>query len=102
MKVDISKLLQESNQIDQFITQQVSSLSKELLITKPNAKTWSVVEVLQHLNLVSELYFTQFESELAKIAQEDLGDEIFGEQKISWTAGQMANLMKPKGKKRKF
>jgi len=102
MIVNISKVLQESNLIDEFIKNEVDSISPERLATKPNPETWSIIEVIQHLNLVSDLYYPRFESAIKKLNTQAFEGEIADNQKVSWIAGQLANMMKPKGNKRKL
>lgn len=99
MKVHLLDLLQQSNKIDHFIDTQIKSLPDETRKMKVNEDTWSVIEVIEHLNLVFELYHPRI-SEVLNTAKPR--QEVTEISKASWKAGLFVSMMEPKGQKRKY
>lgn len=98
----IERLLFQSN----AIVEQIKSISEtnadEQLLRKNSAKSWSVVEVVDHLNKVYDVYLENFNDALAHAP--DLVGEINEESRHKRTIlGRLSIFsMRPKGSKRKF
>ncbi|MFY0606585.1 MAG: DinB family protein [Cyclobacteriaceae bacterium] len=54
---------QSQSHLDQVKTQ-ISGLDDDQLNWKPNDKTWSILEVIEHLSIVYDLYFPKFDKVL--------------------------------------
>lgn len=100
MKTTLEQILQRSNGIRRFIETEVMNLPGDVLIRKPNEKSWSAIEVVDHLNKVYDKYLDNFE--LAINVAEDLPDAAEPSHKSSFLGWMGAYTMKPKGRKRKF
>ncbi|MFK7952095.1 MAG: DinB family protein [Ekhidna sp.] len=99
MEVNFEYLLQQSNQMKNYIERNVSALSVEKLNWKESPKKWSVLEVVSHLNKVYNKYHENFEQAISDAPKTDTD-----RQRMQRTIlGRMSIYsMKPKGKKRKF
>jgi hypothetical protein len=100
MEVNYEKMLQQSNQIKNYIKVDVASLPEEQLTRKPNEKKWSALEVVEHLNKVYPVYLDNFRNAIE--SADDLAENE--EQQMQRTIiGRLAVFTnKPKGKKRRF
>ncbi|WP_420317582.1 DinB family protein [Ekhidna sp.] len=100
MEVNYEKLLQDSNQIKNYIKADIAARPAEQLTHKVSLKKWSAVEVVEHLNKVYDVYLDNFQKaiddaeELTEQANPQMRRTILGRLSI------YAN--KPKGKKRRF
>ena len=92
-------LLERSNKIKNRIVNEVASMDQEQLTRKESPKKWSVIEVVDHLNKVYDVYLDNFKKEL------DAAPRLDGQvQKYQRTLlGRLSVYTnKPKGAKRKF
>lgn len=56
MEANFERLLQESNMLAHFVKEEVVTLEPGTLAQKPGVDQWSVIEVVDHLNLVYDKY----------------------------------------------
>ena len=92
-------LLHRSNKIKIRILDDIANLSNSTLIVKESPKEWSVIEVVDHLNKVYDIYLDNFEKSIGS------APPLNGEaQKFQRTIlGRLSVYTnKPKGTKRKF
>lgn len=101
MNNHLEKQLQHSNLNLQFIQSEVYPLSESSLSWKESEKKWSVLEVIDHLNKVYELYFPNFQKAIEKAHAHSIGEP---NEKVQRTfLGKLSiYTMKPKGNKRRF
>ncbi|MEM9325498.1 MAG: DinB family protein [Bacteroidota bacterium] len=99
MKVNFLQLLQESNQIDECLEKEVMLLSDEDLRLRPDDKSWSVIEVIDHLNLTFDLYKPRLDQAFSG-AEERI--EVREEVSLRATRSLMIQSVAPKGNKRPF
>ena len=98
MKVNFLQLLHESHQIDEYI-EEVTQLNREDLIMKPDAKKWSSIEVIDHLNLTFDLYMPRLEKSFHEAADRaDAREEASVRTSRAW----MIKSVAPKDRKRPF
>jgi len=100
MEANFEILLQQSNEIRQFIEEQVATLDKSSLVSKPDEKTWSVLEVIDHLNLVYDKYLDN--AWRAVENAKDLSDGHIMKRKTTILGSLSVYSQRPKGQKRKF
>ena len=100
MEVNYEKMLQQSNQIKNYIKVDVAGTPDEQLTMKPSPKKWSVLEVVEHLNKVYNHYLENFRDAIEHA--DDLNENE--SQKMQRTIlGRLAIFTnKPRGKKRRF
>lgn len=100
MEVNFEQILHQSNKIKNYIKSDVGELPDATLNWKPNAKKWSPLEVVGHLNRVYEKYLENFERAISSAPELPI-DQVLQSQ--STLMGRMSiYAMKPKGKKRRF
>ena len=95
----LEELLQQSNELGHFVENEVAGLDETTLTKKPNEKTWSIIEVVDHLNKVYDQYLDNFEDAIAS-APELEGESNEHKQSILGRMGIYS--MRPKGRKRRF
>ncbi len=100
MRTTLDELLQRSNEMGHFIENEVAGLPQDVLTRKPNEKTWSAIEVVDHLNKVYDTYLDNFDKAVS--SADDLPDGAESKYKSSFIGWMGAYTMKPKGRKRKF
>jgi len=93
------QLLERSNNVINFIERQLKPMNDERLTWKEHPKKWSLIETVDHLNKVYDVYLDNFEK--AVLAATPLGSQV---PKLRHTIlGRLSIYsMKPKGRKRKF
>ena len=100
MEVNFEQILQQSNQIKNYIKSDIAELPDNKLNWKPSDKKWSVLEVVSHLNRVYEIYLDNFEAAISS------APKLTSDQALDYQASILGRLsiyaMKPKGKKRRF
>jgi len=100
MTVNFELLLQRSNTIYNKLERVCCNLEEDKLRAKPDAKSWSIIEVVQHLNLVYDIYLDNFEKTLEGCA--DLAEH----EENKWQRTILGRLsiysMKPRGTRRRF
>ncbi len=95
----LEQLLHKSNDLKNQILE-IQKMDNQITSQKPNAKAWSALEVIDHLNKVYDIYLPHFEKALANTPELIEGNEI--EYKTS-ILGKMAIYgSKPKQRKRRF
>lgn len=100
MEVNYEQFLQQSNHTKNYIQSEVSVLSDDVLNSKRDEKSWSALEVIDHLNKVYDIYLPLFTKALEKAPE--ISDNS-GHKKQSTFLGRLSIYsMKPKGNKRKF
>lgn len=99
MKPTLDQLLQQSNEHRNQI-ERIAKLPNERLTRKPNEKSWCVLEVIDHLSKVYEIYQPNFEKVLAQSTVLDNGHEVTYKNSLLGRLAIAGN--KPKGKKRRF
>lgn len=100
MRTTLDELLQRSNEMGHFIENEVAGLPQDVLTRKPSEKTWSAIEVVDHLNKVYNTYLDNFDKAIS--SANDLPDGAESKHKSSFIGWMGAYTMKPKGQKRKF
>lgn len=93
----ISKMLSKIEGIEKSIEKNFYYLESEDLRYKPNAKSWDIIEVFEHLNIVNTYYLKVLGRGWEK-AQEAKKDSF----KLSWIGKKMVKSMEPKNGKRPF
>ena len=83
-----NKVLEIKNEVHEL-----TSMKEELLSTKPSEKVWSVLQIIEHLNITHSFYFGQFESKIEK-GQRDEKDYY----KPSWVGNMSEKTMRPDSK----
>ncbi len=74
----LDSLIDDSNLINKFLTDQVYTLSENQLNWKPSPEKWSVLECLEHIILSGQYYIDQINTKLSgKIPGSDLLDMNF-------------------------
>ena len=85
-----------------ILLREVEALEKlppEILMQKPNAKSWSMLEVLEHMNIAYEIYRPRIEKALKELP--DRANEQ-SEFKAHTFPKLFIHMIKPKGKERKW
>ena len=77
----------------------IQSLDAEILTTKPDAKTWSVVEVVGHMNIAYAMYREKIDHTLATVSEKEEDQEAF---KAGFMSKLVINLIKPQNEQRKW
>lgn len=93
----LTVMLQKLLGIEKNIEQNFYYLESEELHYKPNPKSWNIIEVFEHLNLVNGYYLKALDRAWDKLP--DTTDVGF---KISWMGNKMVKSMEPKNGKRPF
>ncbi len=93
------QLLQRSNAVVHLINDRLLKLDPAMISWKEHSKTWSIIEVVDHLNKVYDIYLDNFEKAIHAAPQLDrqthrLQHTLLGRLSIY--------SMKPKGQKRRF
>lgn len=65
MAFSYSDILNRSQGIGTSFSQLANELDKQSWIRRTNEKTWSPIEIIQHLNVIYSIYLPKFESILA-------------------------------------
>ena len=94
------KLIQKSNQIEHFVASHLASLDHDILGSRPDPKSWSILEVIEHLNLTFKIYGPQLEQQFKQCPPyaTEKPDLI----RASWLKGQFIRSMEPRSGKRKW
>lgn len=79
--------------------ERIKDLPLDILQAKPTPKAWSVLEIIDHLNVSYTLYLDRINSLLPQLPDRS---EATSEFQAGWINRQVINSLKPKGKKRKF
>lgn len=58
MEANFEELLRDSNLVGHYINEEIKSLEINQLTWKPTPEQWSLVEVVDHLNLIYDKYLT--------------------------------------------
>lgn len=98
----LERLLFQSNSIVEQIKCVSENSTNEQLRCRNTAKSWSVVEVVDHLNKVYDVYLENFENAIALAPKldNDISEAIIHKRTI---LGRLSIFsMKPKGSKRNF
>lgn len=93
----LKEMLQKIESIEKNIENNFYYLESEDLRYKPNPKTWDIIEVFEHLNLVNAYYVKALGRSWEK-APEGNTDDF----KLSWLGQKMVKSMEPKNGKRSF
>lgn len=100
MEVNYEQLLQDSNLANAFILEKVKTLTIDKLNFKPSEKHWSILEVIDHLNKVTNLYFPKFDKIIEEARPETLDNS---KKRYSTILGRLSIYsMLPKQTKRKY
>ena len=62
---DLSPYLQRAKTVSEAVDFQIATLSKEQLNWRPNAKTWSIGQIINHLMVSNECYFAPLQEVIA-------------------------------------
>ncbi|MEQ9466162.1 MAG: DinB family protein [Ekhidna sp.] len=100
MEVNFEQLLQQSNQIKNYIQSEVLPLPDDVLNRKKTEKNWSALEVVDHLNKVYDIYLPLFTQALT--GAPELGDYSASKKQSTLLGRLSIYSMRPKGAKRKF
>ncbi len=100
MEANFEILLQQSNTIKNFIKDKVVPLDSAYLLRKADEKSWSVLEVIKHLNLVYDKYLVNLENAVANAEQLQEGGVV--KKKTTILGSISVYSQRPKGNKRKF
>lgn len=99
MKPSLDQLLQQSNELKNQI-EKISEAPEESLTRRPDEKSWCVLEVIDHLNKVYDIYLANFERVLTEAYELSDDEEVKYKNSL---LGRMAIFSsKPKGTKRRF
>lgn len=100
MEANYEKMLQDSNRIKNYIKGDIANLNESILTKKENAKKWSALEVVDHLNKVYDVYLDNFRKVI------NHADELPGNEPPQMRRTLLGRLStyanRPKGKKRRF
>ncbi|MEM0940225.1 MAG: DinB family protein [Bacteroidota bacterium] len=92
-------LLQRSNRVKYCVSNKMAQFDSETLNWKQTEKKWSIIEVVDHLNKVYDIYLPNFEEAITSAPE--LNGKI--QEKQQTIVGRLSvYAMKPKGKKRRF
>ena len=96
-KIIIEELIERSNHIAWTISKELSNVDEGKLLKKASPDSWSVIEVVEHLNRTFDHYFPKLELavEKAPLAKNE-------NYKRSFLVGFFSDSMKPKKGKRKM
>ncbi|WP_425392989.1 DinB family protein [Ekhidna sp.] len=100
MEVNYEKLLQDSNQIKNYIKAEIAAKPAEQLTHKVSPKKWSALEVVEHLNKVYDVYLDNFQKVIDDANK--LNDHATPEMRRTILGRLSIYANKPKGKKRRF
>lgn len=81
----------ELNQISEIIQEEFYHLSENQLNWKPNQKSWSILQCLNHLILSDSMYDETFEKILKKYSPQSKDQEV----KFSWIGKWLINAVNP-------
>lgn len=94
MKVDFESLLHRSLQVSDF----VNSLAEEQNLTlRPSPKSWSIAEIVQHLNIIYRIYLPKFDEVLSHAKPLEAKPATYKGSLLGWLS---VYSMKPRGGKR--
>ena len=79
--------------------QELKSLETVELLTPLNSKSWSVIEVIEHLNIAYQLYVDKINKALVKLPEKKNERTAF---KVRWWPKLVVNSTQPKGGTRKM
>ena len=100
MTTIFQKLLDHSYQMGNYIENEIANNSTDRLTWKTTPETWSVVEIIEHLNKVYDQYLENFEK---AITTAPLLDEKNKYRRQRTLLGRVSIYsMRPKGNKRRF
>lgn len=95
----LEHLIVRSNKTANFIKDHLGSLDDSILRQKPNQKSWSLLEIIEHLNLVYDKYLENLEHVISE-APAGNHEESFYQTTV---LGKLSIYsMKPKKRKRRF
>ena len=99
MDTYFESLLERSNRIESFVRESVAQIGDQIN-HKENPDKWSFVEVVEHLNLVYDVYLENFEKALQGLRQLESGED----QKLQTSIMGRLSIwsQRPKNKKRRF
>ncbi|MBV6647113.1 MAG: DinB family protein [Cyclobacteriaceae bacterium] len=95
----VEQLIAHLNQNGNLIIENWGDLDEDTKCFKPNAKSWSIVEIVQHLNLTIELYLPNIRKALEGLEKTDA---IVEKDRTSFVGKFAINGQKPKDGKRKM
>lgn len=99
MEVNFEKILEHSNRNGNYIKIDIASKGPSKLNWKESEKKWSVLEVIEHLNKVYDLYFPNFNKAIES-APENHGQDNILQRTLM---GRLSIYsQKPKGQKVRF
>ena len=99
MSVNYEQLLERSNRVEGFVRKSTAELGDQVYL-KESPDKWSFIEVVEHLNLVYDVYLENFEKVLTGLRDLEEGEEaklqssLMGRLSI-WS-------QRPKNRKRRF
>ena len=99
MKANFLQLLHESHAIDEYLEKEVQSSPEEALRAKPAPRSWSAIEVIDHLNRTFELYMPRLEEAFSESGKRT---DVREEAHIRASRALMVKSIAPKGSKRPF
>ena len=76
MEVNFEKILEHSNNNGNYIKSDIARTEAEKLSWKESDKKWSVLEVIEHLNKVYDLYFPNFEKAIQSATDNNGKDNV--------------------------
>lgn len=92
------------NQIQRLNTilntvENLTSLPTSQLVYRPNPKSWSVIEIIEHLSVAYDIYVDKIDAALEKLPEKVGDDTSFTP---NWWQGFIINGVVPKGGQRKL
>lgn len=100
MKANFEQLLQDSNLVGDFIQHEVAVLDPEQLYWKPSETTWSLIEIVEHLNLIYDKYLVNMGGAIDQSAP--LGEQQDQKKKTTLLGSLSVHAMKPKKEKVRY
>lgn len=77
----------------------LESLPINQLVYRPKPKSWSVIEIVEHLSVAYDIYIDKIDTALKKLPEKTGGDPSFAP---NWWQRFIINGVKPKGGQRKL